>query len=147
MQSPYSNLSDFRDQWVLVWVGKDGQLFYGETEVDDDGIERLLTAKTAIHYIKKHLQFYSKILQDEGGLRRKSSEGGKKRKSSDFSLAFDKFEAGKLKKSKITLSEDNMRDMLETDEERALYDVHMKLKGSSFFQIPQAAEPHLSYFS
>ena len=40
-----------------------------------------------------------------------------------------------------------MRDLLETDEEVALYNMKQRLRMTPIFDIPTAAENDLSYFS
>ncbi|KAJ3121813.1 hypothetical protein HK098_003354 [Nowakowskiella sp. JEL0407] len=36
-QAPVGFLSDFRDQWVLIWVEKDGEICCAEKEADESG--------------------------------------------------------------------------------------------------------------
>jgi hypothetical protein len=135
--SPVGVLSDFIDQWYLIWIGKDGEVLYAGMEEDSNGNEKPLTRVTALYYIQKHLVNYNKLLNDE-----KST----KRKAENIGWAFDGFEAGSLKKERVMIAEDNMRDLLETDEEIAMYDMNKRMRDTPLFQIPPPAEP-LSYFS
>ena len=136
--SPVGVLSDFVDQWVLIWVGKGGEICYAEVEIDSSGNEKALTRETAIYYIRKHLNYYNQLLLDEQTL---------KRKAEDFNWVFDGFAAGSLKKYRVSQAEDNMLDLLETDEEVALYNMRQRLRMTPLFEIPTAAENNLSYFS
>jgi hypothetical protein len=135
--SPVGVLSDFNDQWVLIWIGRDSEICYAEKEMDSEGNLKSLTRETALYYIRKHLQNYNQLLQDEVK---------RKRRAENFAWAFDGFEAGTLKKQRFAEPEDNMRDMLETNEELALYDMRRRLRHTPLFQIPFPAES-LSYFS
>jgi hypothetical protein len=80
---------------------------------------------------------YNNLLNDEKAT---------KRKAENIGWAFDGFEAGSLKKQRVMIAEDNMRDLLETDEEIAMYDMNKRMRDTPLFQIPPSAEP-LSYFS
>jgi hypothetical protein len=133
--SPVGVLSDFADQWILIWVGNDSKICYAETEVDPQGNIKTLTRETAIHYIRKHFSRYNQLLQDE---RSKKSEPER----ADW--AFGGFEAGSLKKFRIAEGEDNMRDLLETDEEILLYDMSRRMKNTP---VLAAAAEFLPYFS
>ena len=83
------------------------------------------------------MENYDQLLNDEKS---------KKRRAENFGWAFDGFEAGTLKKQKILVGEDNMRDLLETAEEVALYDMKKRMLDTPLFQIPPPAEG-FSYFS
>jgi L-arabinose isomerase len=61
------------------------------------------------------------------------SEDTKKRRAEHFGWAFDRFEAGSLKKQKMTVAEDNKRDLLETDEEIVIYDMNKRLRDTPLF--------------
>ena len=93
-----------------------------------------------MYYIQKHLENYNQLLNDEKSKKRK------KPKTEFVGWAFDGFEAGSLKKQKRLVAEDNMRDLLETPEEVALYDMKKRMLDTPLFQIPPPAE-ELSYFS
>ena len=135
--SPVGVLSDFIDQWYLIWIGKEGKVFYASTENDSELKEKPLTRLTALYYVQKHLEHYNQLL---------NSEDTKKRRAEHFGWAFDGFEAGSLKKQKIVVAEDNMRDLLETEEEIVMYDMNKRLRDTPLFQIPPSAE-FLSYYS
>ena len=125
--SPVGVLSDFIDQWYLIWIGKDGEVFYAGMERDLKRKKQPLTRLTALYHIQKHLDNYNKLLD---------SEVSKKRRAEHFGWAFDGFEAGVLKNQKILVAEDNMRDLLETPEEVALYDMKKRMLNTPLFQIP-----------
>ncbi len=135
--APVGVLSDFVDQWVLVWVGKAGEIFYSQKEKDINGNKKKLTRETAMYYIRKHFYRYDKLLRDEDS---------KKRRAENASWAFDGFEAGILKKVRYAEPEDSMRDVLETREEIALYDMAKRLGNTPLFQVPPPAET-FSYYS
>ena len=135
--SPVGILSDFIDQWYLIWIGKEGEVFYAGTEKDLELNKKPLTRLTALYYIQKHLDNYNKLL---------NSEDTNKRRAEHYGWAFDGFEAGILKKQKILVAEDNMRDLLETAEEVILYDMRKRMLQTPLFQIPPPAE-EFSYYS
>lgn len=109
---------------------------YSETEKDSNGKKKNLTRGTALYYIRKHLYHYDQLLRDKDT---------KKRRAEDFGWAFDRFEAGSLKKQRFMEAEDNMRDLLETNEEIALYDMTKKIRNTPLFDMSASAEC-LSYF-
>jgi hypothetical protein len=129
--SPVGVLSDFADQWILIWIGKNQEICYAETESDSNGTEKVLTRETAIYYIRKHLYHYDRLLQDEHK---------KKRRAETAEWAFDHFEAGTLKKVRVMEGEDNMYDVLETNEEMALYDMTKRMRNTPLFDIPRSAQ-------
>jgi hypothetical protein len=135
--SPVGVLSDFIDQWYLIWIGKEGEVFYAGMEKDLELKEKPLTRLTALYYVQKHFENYNQLLK---------SEDSEKRRAEHFGWAFDGFEAGSLKKQKMAVAEDNMRDLLETDEEIAIYDMNKRLRDTPLFQIPPS-DKVLSYYS
>ncbi|KAK6096987.1 hypothetical protein MT418_002630 [Batrachochytrium dendrobatidis] len=135
--SPVGVLSDFIDQWCLIWISKDGEVIYANMEKDSELHGKPLTRLTAMYYIQKHLEHYNQLLNDENT---------KKRRAEHTGWAFDEFEAGTLKKQMVLVAEDNMRDLLETDEEIAMYDMRKRMRNTPLFCIPPPAEK-LSYFS
>ena len=135
--SPVGVLSDFIDQWYLIWIGNEGEVFHAGMERDLELNQKPLTRLTALYYVQKHLEHYNQLLK---------SEVTKKRRAEHFGWAFDGFESGSLKKQKMAVAEDNMRDLLETDEEIAIYDMNKRLRDTPLFQIPPSAES-LSYYS
>ena len=106
-------------------------------EKDSELKEKPLTRLTALYYVQKHLDHYNQLL---------NSKDTKKRREEHFGWAFDGFESDSLKKQKLAVAEDNMRDLLETDEEIAIYDMNKRLRHTTLFQIPASAE-FQSYFS
>jgi hypothetical protein len=87
--SPVGVLSDFIDQWYLIWIGTEGEVFYSGMEEDPNCRVKPLTRLTALYYIQKHLENYNQLLDDEKS---------KKRRAEHFGWAFDGFEAGTLKR-------------------------------------------------
>ena len=134
--APVGLLSDFIDQWCLIWVGEEGEIFYAEMEQESDGKLKNLTRETALYYIWKHCYNYNQLLQEEHT---------KKRRADHADWAFDGFKAGSLKKSRYSGPEDNMRDVLETEEEIALYDMTKRLRNTPVLDIPASAET-LSFY-
>ena len=88
--------------------------------------------------LKSKINYYIQLILDERTL---------KRKADNFNWVFDGFEAGSLKKYRVSQAEDNMRDLLETDEKVALYNMRQRLRMTPLFEIPTAAEDNLAYFS
>ena len=89
--SPVGVLTDFIDQWYLIWIGGEGEVFYSCTEENSSGDETPLSRNAALYYIQKHMENYNLLLKNE-----KAS----KRRAEDYAWAFDRFEAGSLKKTK-----------------------------------------------
>lgn len=78
-----------------------------------------------MYYLQKHLENYNQLL---------NNEDTKKRRAENFGWAFDGFEAGTLKTQKVVLvAEDNMLDLLETDEEVALYNMRKRMRNTPLF--------------
>ena len=63
--SPVGVLSDFIDQWYLIWIGKEGEVFYASTENDSELKEKPLTRLTALYYVQKHLYHYNQLLKSQ----------------------------------------------------------------------------------
>ena len=121
----------------MIWIGTEGEICYSCTEVDINGTKKDLTRETAIYHIRQHISNYDQLLRDEHT---------KKRKADHFRWAFNGLDAGVLKKYKM-VEEDNMRDLLETDEELALYDMKKRLLDTPLFEIAASADGGFSYFS
>ncbi|KAK5667079.1 hypothetical protein QVD99_006295 [Batrachochytrium dendrobatidis] len=133
--SPVGVLSDFIDQWCLIWISKDGEVIYANMEKDSELRGKPLTRLTAMYYIQKHLEHYNQLLNDENT---------KKRRAEHTGWAFDEFEAGTLKQM-VLVAEDNMRDLLETDEEIAMYDMRKRMRNTPLFQFPRLPkDSHIS---
>jgi hypothetical protein len=131
--SPVGVLSDLMDQWHLIWIGEEGEVCYASTEKGADGDVKSLTRLTALFHIRKHLERYNQMICDEG-------TNIMKRKSEGFNWAFDGISAGFLKKQKVLEAEDNLRDLLETDEEIAAYDMKKRIQQTPLFQFAPSAE-------
>ncbi|KAI8908941.1 hypothetical protein EDD86DRAFT_198578 [Gorgonomyces haynaldii] len=135
--SPVGVLTDLADQWRLIWVGKEGQICYAETEELPNGKPQPLTRETALYYIRKYIEDYHNLLVQE-------SKSGKRHAEDEVHWAYGELESGRLKKVRIDV-EDNMLDVLETPEEIALYEMRKRMMMTPLFDIPPAAE-HMSYF-
>jgi hypothetical protein len=57
----------------------------------------------------------------------------------DFRRAFDSFEAGSLKKQRLMEAENNMGDLLETNEKIDFYDMTKRLRNTPLFDDPASA--------
>ncbi|KAJ3003718.1 UNVERIFIED_CONTAM: hypothetical protein HDU68_005547 [Siphonaria sp. JEL0065] len=137
--APVGVLTDFGNQWSLVWIGSGGVIKYAETERDDSGSRCKLTRKTALHHIRKHLELYDSLLNDEIAKKRKAG-------SDEIAWAFDRLQAGVLKRQKVSVGEDNMYDVLESESEVRMYEMMKRMKDTPIFDILPPAEC-LSYFS
>ncbi|KAJ3362875.1 hypothetical protein HDU91_003220, partial [Kappamyces sp. JEL0680] len=139
--SPVGILSDLMDQWVLIWIGTENRVLYCKTEKDKQGKKTPLSRGTALYYLRKHLTQYNQMLLDED-----SQKNSQKRKADDdFNWAFGDVKAGRLKKFRLAV-EDNMRDLIEDEEELILYDMRKRMENTPMFQIPPA-ESHMPYFN
>ncbi|KAJ3352236.1 hypothetical protein HDU91_006024 [Kappamyces sp. JEL0680] len=130
--SPVGILSDFADQWTLIWPGNDNEIIFAEFE-DADGKMTPLTRGTALHYLREHLARYNQILTEETPKKRKADEPDFD--DADACWAFGDFKAGRLKKMRL-VAEDNMRDLIEDEEELRFYDMRKRMENTPLFQIP-----------
>lgn len=137
--SPVGMLTDLVDQWTLIWVGNDNVIYHASFEEKANGTEIPLTRGTALYYLRKHLARYSQMLIAEKSQKRKAEDV-------DFSWAFGDLEAGRLKKMRL-VAEDNMRDLIDDEEELILYDMRKRMENTPLFQIPLPAESHMPYFN
>jgi hypothetical protein len=126
---PVGILTDFCDQWVLIWIGSGGIIKYAESEIDDTGSISKLTRKTALHHIRKHIEKYDSILKNEITKKRKAGKG-------EFEWAFDGLEAGMLKRPNVFAAEDNMLDVLESESEIRMYEMTKRMKYTPLFDMP-----------
>jgi hypothetical protein len=129
--SPVGVLSDLMDQWALIWIGKEEQIYYARMERDAKGELKDLTRETALFYVRAHLAHYNQVLRDEVKKKRKATD--------NFNFAFGTVEAGSLKKMKME-DEDNMLDVLESDEEIAMYEMRKRIGNTPFLQLPPAKQ-------
>ncbi|KAJ3347794.1 hypothetical protein HDU91_006702 [Kappamyces sp. JEL0680] len=142
--SPVGILSDFMDQWILIWIGSENVVNYMEAEIDSHGNTTPLSRGTALYYVRKHFARYNQMLNDE--YHQKDSQKRKAEDDSDIEWAFGDFKAGRLKKTRL-VAEDNMRDLIEDEEELRFYDMRKRMENTPLFQIPPPAESHLPYFN
>ncbi|KAJ3296597.1 hypothetical protein HDU79_006220 [Rhizoclosmatium sp. JEL0117] len=121
---PVGILTDFRNQWILIWIGPGGVIRYAETEVDVSGDTKELTQQTALHHIRMHMKAYDALLK---------AERATKRKAEAVRLVFDGLEAGFIKKQRVEVAEDNMVDLLDTEEEVRMYEISKRMKQTPLF--------------
>ncbi|KAJ3296601.1 hypothetical protein HDU79_006224 [Rhizoclosmatium sp. JEL0117] len=121
---PVGILTDFRNQWILIWIGPGGVIRYAETEVDTSGETKELTRQTALHHIRMHVKAYDALLK---------AERVTKRKAEAVQLVFDGLEAGFMKKQRVEVAEDNMVDLLDTEEEVHMYEISKRMKQTPLF--------------
>ncbi|KAI9312295.1 hypothetical protein BDR26DRAFT_888142 [Obelidium mucronatum] len=124
--APIGLLTDFREQWCLIWIGPGGIIKYAEQELDASGFLSILTRKTALHYIRKHMAKYHELLKVQ------RLSGGS---TDSAEWAFGDLQSGFLKKQRREVGEDNMLDLLETDEEIRLYEMHKRMRQTPLFDI------------
>jgi hypothetical protein len=58
-------LTDFMNQWYLIWIGGEGEVFYACTEVNSTGDVNPLSRNSALYNIQKHLEKYNQLLNDQ----------------------------------------------------------------------------------
>ncbi|KAJ3301426.1 hypothetical protein HDV03_000850 [Kappamyces sp. JEL0829] len=97
---------------------------------------------TALYYLRKHLARYNQMMLDEDS----QKDSLKRKADEDANWAFGDFKAGRLKKMRLA-AEDNMRDLIEDEEELILYDMRKRMENTPLFQIPPPAESHMPYFN
>lgn len=57
---PVGVLSDLIDQWYLIWIGKEGEVFYAAKEEDSYGKVKILTRLTALYHVLIYLKNFQK---------------------------------------------------------------------------------------
>jgi hypothetical protein len=139
---PVGVLTDLRDNWVLIWIGPDGQIQYAENELDQAGKHQPLSRITALHHIHHHMEQYDILLK----AKKKGNTVPKKSKIKTL-WAFDGLDVGHLKIQRVNCGEDNMIDVLENDEEVRMYSMHKRMRQTPMFDVPQPAEKLMSMYS
>jgi hypothetical protein len=126
---PVGVLTDFRDNWVLIWIGPDGQILYAENEMDQAGKYQPLSRITAFHNIHCHMEQYDILLNA-------TNIGNTLPKKSKIktSWAFDGLNVGHLKIQSFC-GEDNMIDVLENDEEVRMYAMLKRMRQTPMFDV------------
>ncbi|CAK4102458.1 unnamed protein product [Aphanomyces euteiches] len=87
-----------------------------------------LDRKTALYYMRKHCNYVDSCIQDENVVLRKDA-------TRDPHVVFGAIPAGELEKY-VTEYEDNMADVLETDEEIRFYQMSKRLRHTTAFDVP-----------
>ncbi|CAK4420865.1 unnamed protein product, partial [Aphanomyces euteiches] len=108
---PIGLLTNLNDAWCYFW--KNG-----------DPLDR----KTALYYMRKHCNYVDSCIQDENVVLRKDA-------TRDPHVVFGAIPAGELEKY-VTEYEDNMADVLETDEEIRFYQMSKRLRHTTAFDVP-----------
>ncbi|CAK4670898.1 unnamed protein product, partial [Aphanomyces euteiches] len=89
-----------------------------------------LDRKTALYYMRKHCNFVDSCVQDPNTVLSDVSTAPR-----DPHVVFGAFPAGELEKYVIEY-EDNMADVLETDEEIRFYQMSNRLRHTTAFEVP-----------
>ncbi|KAG9415924.1 hypothetical protein AC1031_000310 [Aphanomyces cochlioides] len=123
---PIGLLTNLKDAWCYFWVDVKGEIFYSFQDKNRVPLDR----KTALHYMQKHCNYVSSCLQHVGVQSRDGSDA-----TPDPHVVFGMIPAGRLEKY-IVEYEDNMADVLETDEEIRLYEMSKRLRNTTAFEVP-----------
>ncbi|ETV63925.1 hypothetical protein H257_19140 [Aphanomyces astaci] len=132
--TPVGVLTNLRDEWHLFWVDPNGEVCM---MTRDSNLQKL-TRETAWQYIRKHCEYVSSVLQQE------LAAGAPVLDDLQALKLFPVFGdtntmAGQAKKFAPLEYEDNMADVLETEEEVLLYQMSKRLQRTTAFDMPYAA--------
>lgn len=140
---PVGVLTDLMDQWILIWIGKNGMINYSDTECkktyklnfldgpSNDNKPIPISRSTAMHFIDKHLNYINDLLNPLS----------QKRRIDHLNPEVFGFEAGKLMlRAKVANSDTQMEDVFDvmSREEIENYQVHRALKSMDFLLSPAA---------
>ncbi|RHZ32738.1 hypothetical protein DYB31_009552 [Aphanomyces astaci] len=132
--TPVGVLTNLRDEWLLCWVDPNGEVCMMTRDSD----LQKLTIETAWQYIRKHCEYVSSVLRQE------LAAGAPVLDDLQALKLFPVFGdtntmAGQAKKFAPLEYEDNMADVLETEEEVLLYQMSKRLQRTTAFDMPYAA--------
>ncbi|KAF0747251.1 hypothetical protein AaE_007790 [Aphanomyces astaci] len=132
--TPVGVLTNLRDEWHLFWVDPNGEVCMMTRDSD----LQKLTRETAWQYIRKHCEYVSSVLRQE------LAAGAPVLDDLQALKLFPVFGdtntmAGQAKKFAPLEYEDNMADVLETEEEVLLYQMSKRLQRTTAFDMPYAA--------
>ncbi|RLN99806.1 hypothetical protein DYB28_009192 [Aphanomyces astaci] len=132
--TPVAVLTNLRDEWLLCWVDRNGEVCMMTMDRD----HQKLTRETAWQYIRKHCEYVNSVLREE------LAAGGPIVDDLQALKLFPAFGdtntmAGQAKKFAPLEYEDNMVDVLETEEEVLLYQMSKRLQRTTAFDMPYAA--------
>ncbi|CAK4100307.1 unnamed protein product [Aphanomyces euteiches] len=123
---PIGLLTNLKDAWCYFWVNAKKEISYAFKKKNGE----LLDRKTALYYLRKHCNYVNSCLQDEDVQSSNVSHA-----TPDPHVVFGMIPAGRLEKY-IVEYEDNMADVLETDEEIRLYEMSKRLRNTTAFVVP-----------
>ncbi|RHZ03564.1 hypothetical protein DYB37_006581 [Aphanomyces astaci] len=132
--TPVGVLTNLHDEWLLCWVDPNGEVCMMTRDSD----LQKLTRETAWQYIRKHCEYVSSVLRQE------LAAGAPVLDDLQALKLFPVFGdtntmAGQAKKFAPLEYEDNMADVLETEEEVLLYQMSKRLQRTTAFDMPYAA--------
>ncbi|RQM25001.1 hypothetical protein B5M09_010161 [Aphanomyces astaci] len=132
--TPVAVLTNLRDEWHLFWVDRNGEVCM----MTMDSNLQILTRETAWQYIRKHCEYVNSVFREE------LAAGGPIVDDLQALKLFPAFGdtntmAGQVKKFAPLEYEDNMVDVLETEEEVLLYQMSKRLQRTTAFDMPYAA--------
>ncbi|KAF0740951.1 hypothetical protein Ae201684P_001919 [Aphanomyces euteiches] len=125
--SPIGLLTNLNDAWCFVWLNPEGKICYAYTNEHNE----LLDRKTALYYMRKHCNYVNSCIQDQALSMRNVGHVTPR----DPHVVFGSIPAGTLEKYSVEY-DDNMADVLETDEEIRLYEMAKRLRNTTAFDVP-----------
>ncbi|KAH9092365.1 hypothetical protein LEN26_018467 [Aphanomyces euteiches] len=125
--SPIGLLTNLYDAWCFVWLNPEGKICYAYTNEHNE----LLDRKTALYYMRKHCNYVNSCIQDQALSMRNVGHVTPR----DPHVVFGSIPAGTLEKYSVEY-DDNMADVLETDEEIRLYEMAKRLRNTTAFDVP-----------
>ncbi|RHZ41032.1 hypothetical protein DYB31_015633 [Aphanomyces astaci] len=132
--TPVGVLTNLQDEWLLCWVDRNGEICMMTMDRD----HQKLTRETAWQYIRRHCEYVNSVLREE------LAAGGTLVDDLQALKLFPMFGdtntmGGQVKKFAPLEYEDNMADVLETEEEVLLYQMYKRLQRTTAFDMPYAA--------
>ncbi|ETV69781.1 hypothetical protein H257_14607 [Aphanomyces astaci] len=132
--TPVGVLTNLQDEWLLCWVDRNGEVCMMTMDRD----HQKLTRETAWQYIRKHCEYVNSVLREE------LAAGGTLVDDLQALKLFPVFGdtntmGGQVRKFAPLEYEDNMADVLETEEEVLLYQMYKRLQRTTAFDMPYAA--------
>ncbi|RHX97181.1 hypothetical protein DYB25_010004 [Aphanomyces astaci] len=132
--TPVGVLTNLQDEWHLFWVDRNGEVCMMIRDRD----HQKLTRETAWQYIRKHCEYVNSVLRQELAAGCPVIDDLQALKP--FPVFGDTNTIGGQAKKFAPLEyEDNMADVLETEEEVLLYQMSKRLQHTTAFDMPYAA--------
>ena len=145
--SPVGVLTDLMDQWCLIWISKNGTISYASTMSSNEDVANL-DRKTALFYIKKHIELCNKLVIAKFSRKRKLNLDETFREN--INLAFGEFNSSYWKRGLEVVPSENMEDFYDTmddrDIERHRLNSALRIFSNSNL-FPPAAESSECYLS